>query len=367
MIDLKSKSMCSGCSACKNICPRNAIKMVEDNEGFSYPVVDSNLCVNCGLCIKSCPINQSKEQDIEKDSVPKAYAVYNKNEDIRMKSSSGGVFTELAKEIIKNNGIVFGAVFDEDFNVFHDEINNEKDLEKIRGSKYIQSNINNTYAKAKQYLEEGKEVLFTGTPCQIEGLYSFLRKNYENLYTHDLICHGVPSKKAWRKYLEYREKVDGQKPEKIEFRNKEKSGWSNYIVTFSYKQAHVDINHEEDLFMKIFLSDIALRPSCYECKFKKINRKADITIADFWGINNVMPSMNDEKGTSLMIIHSQKGEKLFKKIIDRIEYKEVDFFQSIKSNQNMIKSANIENRKEELFNDLDSMDIEKIVEKYVHK
>lgn len=361
MLDIKNKSLCSGCGACKNICPKSAIEMVEDNERFIYPKINTQDCINCGLCEKVCPILNPKEEESE---LPKAYAAYNKEDKIRSQSSSGGIFTEISKVIIKNYGVVFGAVFDEEFNVVHDEVTTESDLEKIRGSKYIQSDINETYKKAKKYLTEGKKVLFTGTPCQIEGLYAFLNKEYENLYTQDLICHGVPSKKVWVKYLEFRKKLDKGILQKVNFRNKENKGWSNYQLSFTYGDKIININHNEDLYMKLFLKDVALRPSCYECKFKKKRRRADITLADFWGINNVIPGMNDEKGTSLVIVHSKKGEKLLSSISNNIKCELVDFEMAIGHNKSMIKSANIENRREDLINDLDNLELEDIIEKY---
>lgn len=348
MLDLTNRSMCSGCTACKNICPCNAIEMIEDEEGFKYPQINKQVCINCGLCKKVCSTLNSKE---EQKDFPKTYAVYNKNEKIRMLSSSGGIFTEIAEIIIKNNGVVFGVIFDENFDVIHEEISDIKDLEKIRGSKYVQSDLNNTYKRAKIYLENGKQVLFTGTPCQIEGLYNYLGKDFENLYTQDLICHGVPSKKIWRKYLKYRKQKDNNTNLKnMSFRNKEQHGWNNYELFFQYEDCkNVYIDHNEDMYMKIFLSDVALRPSCYECKFKKKHRIADITLADFWGINNVIPDMNDEKGTGLLFINTSKGEKIFNKIIDKIEYKVVDFETVIKYNKSMTQSADIKKRNKRIF------------------
>ena len=349
MINIEDKSMCIGCTACKNICPQNAINMIEDEEGFEYPQINKQLCVEYGLCKKVCPIINIKT---EEPDLPKTYAVYNKNDKIRMQSSSGGVFTEIAKVILNNEGIVFGAIFDENFNVIHEEATNQKELEKLRGSKYVQSNLNDTFKRAKKYLESGKQVLFTGTPCQIEALYSYLRKDFENLYTQDLICHGVPSKNVWKKYLEYRKVQDKSSLKKVSFRNKEHKGWNQYQLFFQYVNHDVYINHNEDLYMKVFLSDIALRPSCYECKFKKKHRRADITLADFWGIDNIIPQMNDEKGTGLVFINTLKGEKLFNKIIYNVEYKPVDFELAIQYNKSMIQSADINKRNKDFYKDL---------------
>jgi coenzyme F420-reducing hydrogenase beta subunit len=362
MQEICKRNSCCGCYACKNVCPKNAISMKEDAQGFEYPVINAQFCINCGLCKKVCPILNKK---VEADNLPKAYAGYNKNTDIRMESSSGGIFTEISKKIIEDDGVIFGAIFDEKFNVIHEEISDISNLGKIRGSKYIQSQIKDTYKRARKYLEEGRKVLFTGTPCQIEGLYSYLRKDYENLYTQDLICHGVPSKKIWKKYLEYRELKDDGKITNLSFRNKHNKGWNNYQTHFEYEGKQIDIDHNEDYYMRLFLSDIALRPSCYECQFKKKHKMSDITLADFWGINEIMPEMNDEKGTSLIIVNSEKGNTLLNSIKTSICIAEVEFEKAIKSNKSMYQSPELEKQKNDIYKDLEKLDIEEIVKKYL--
>lgn len=361
MIDIKEKSMCSGCGACKNICPRNAISMEEDEKGFRYPHINYNACINCGLCVRVCPMLKEKEENNKKIL---AYAAYNNNEDIRMQSSSGGIFSLFAEEIIKRNGVVFGAVLDEKFNVIHQKAETMEEIAQFRGSKYVQSDLKSTYKEAKKMLEENRYVLFTGTPCQIEGLKSFLNKDYEKLYTQDLICHGVPSKKIWEKYLRYQEKTKNKKLETVYFRNKENYGWSKYQILLKFDNESEYINSSEDIFMRIFLKDIALRDSCYNCKFKKINRISDITIADFWGIDDVAPEMNDEKGVSLLIINSKKGEELLSNIEDKITIKSVELFDAIANNRNMIKSVACHEKREEFFKDLEMMELDKLIDKY---
>ena len=349
---------CTGCSACKNICPKDAISMIEKYDGFCVPQIDENKCINCGMCRKVCPVLNIKK---EKNGLPKSYACMNKNEQIRMESSSGGIFTLIAEEILKENGIIFGASFNENLELNHVEVQNKEDLKFLRGSKYLQSNIGNTFKIAENYLKQNRKVLFTGTPCQIEGLKSFLRKDYDNLYTQDIICHGVPSKKVFEKY------VDENKVKKIYFRDKENEGWNNYQILIKTNDSQKYINHEKDLFMRFFLSDIALRESCYECKFKKKHRVSDITLADFWGIDEVLPEMNDEKGTSLVMVHSKKGREIFEKIKDEIIFKEVDFYDSIKYNQSMIKSCKYNENREIFFADLDKFSLKKLCEKYIIK
>lgn len=322
MIDISSKEECSGCHACTNACPKNCIRMTSDIEEFWYPQVDKDQCIDCGLCENVCPIIHKWEPDDTRST--KAMAAINLNEEIRLKSSSGGVFTLIADEVLSQGGVVFGAAFTDDFkSVQHICIGNSAGLEKLRGSKYVQSKIGDTYKKAKEYLDGGRKVLFTGTPCQIGGLYSYLRKSYDNLYTQDIICHGVPSPMVWEKYLEEREHKSASKTQRMFFRHK-KYGWKTYAVLFEFTNNTAYVRKfQEDSFMKAFLSDSCLRPSCYNCSFKGIQRQADITLADFWGIQNVLPEMDDDKGTSLVLTHSEKGLKLMESIRSSIRIESV--------------------------------------------
>ena len=362
MINIKEKIDCCGCHACFNACPVNAIKMIEEEKGFKYPVVDKEKCINCGLCDKVCPIINNKKIE----NTPVAYACYNKDEEIRKNSSSGGIFTLIASNIIKNNGVVFGVAFDNEFNVKHIMVEKVEDLEKLRGSKYVQSDIGDTYKKAKECLEEGREVLFTGTPCQIEGLKTYLRKDYENLYTQDIICHGVPSPKVWNKYKEYRENKDKDIPINISFRNKD-NGWQYFNLKFLYNKKEYKRNKIEDLFMKSFLQNMSLRDSCYACSFKKYNRLSDITLADFWGIDNILSELNDNKGISLVIVNSEKGQAMIKNIKDNIFVKEVNIEEALKFNPSMIKSASKNQHREDFFKDLECEKFDKVVNKYATK
>ncbi len=363
MINIEDKSKCCGCHACFNVCPKNAIEMKEDEKGFKYPIVDNKKCINCGLCEKVCPI--IKKDKIE--NMPKAYACYNKDEKIRIESSSGGVFTLLAEHILKNNGIIFGAAFDDEFGVKHIKIDKKEELYKLRTSKYLQSNIGTTYKDVKNILEDGKVVLFTGTPCQVNGLYSFLGKEYSNLYTQDIICHGVPSPKVWKKYLDFRKKEDSKSPMRINFRQKD-DGWNLYALLLQYDNNNAyKTNHSDDLFMQAFLRDACLRESCYSCYFKEKNRKTDITLADFWGINNVLPEMNDDKGTSLVIVNTKNGQELFNNIKNDMIFKEVNFEQSVQYNKSMYQSVAKPALREEFFNNLDILEFDELVEKYTIK
>lgn len=359
MIEIDDKSKCCGCYACFNICPKNAITMCEDEYGFKYPKIDKNKCINCGLCEQVCPTKNKNEIENE----PKAYASYNLDEEIRMQSSSGGIFSLIAESILEENGIVFGAKFNEKFEVEHDFIERKEELYKFRGSKYVQSSIGVTYKKAKEFLEKDRYVLFTGTPCQVEGLKAYLKKDYDKLYTQDIICHGVPSPKIWKKYLEYRKKQDKEEPVQINFRQKD-FGWNLFALLLQYNNSAYKINHNDDLFMQAFLRNTILRDSCYACNFKKKNRISDITLADFWGIHKILPDMNDNKGISLVIINSEKGNKIFEKIKDKIKYEKINLEEAINFNQSMICSVKKPKHRKEFFENITEENFENSVKKY---
>jgi coenzyme F420-reducing hydrogenase beta subunit len=294
-----------------------------------------------------------------------AYAVINNDKNIRLNSSSGGIFSLLAEETIKENGIVFGVQFSEDFSVEHGYTDNAKGIEKFRRSKYVQSRTGEAYKKCKIFLEEGRQVLFSGVPCQISGLKTFLGMEYRNLLSVDLICKGVPSLKVWGKYLEYIKTKYKSEIEEINFRCKY-YGWYKNAIEIKFKNGKVyRALNGEDAYMKMFGKSISLRPSCYQCKYKTLEREADITIADFWGIHEVCPEMYDEKGTSLVIVHTEKGEKAFNNIKEKTRIKAVEIENAIKYNQNIIKSVKEPDKRRLFFENMEKMPIENLVKKYV--
>lgn len=362
MIDLEieNKEDCMGCHACSNICPKSCISMDNDEEGFWYPDVDYNECIKCGKCIKVCPIiNKTKVKNN-----PKAYACINNDENIRLKSSSGGMFSLVAEQVLDGGGVVFGAGFDDEFRVVHSYIENMKDIGQFRGSKYVQSKIGDTYSQVKGFFKQGRNVLFTGTPCQISGLKSYLGKSYDNLFCMDIVCHGVPSPKVWDKYVDFREKEAGSSPRRISFRLKNE-GWKRYSVSFLFKNdTEYRKNLREDLYMKAFLKDVCLRPSCYACEFKSLHRQSDITLADFWGIQNVLPDMDDDKGTSLIFVNSDRGQEMLEQIKDKITYEEVDINQAVIYNLAAVKSVEYNPKREDFFRELDSLKFDELVKKY---
>lgn len=358
MIIIKEKSKCCGCGACKQKCPQKCISMKEDNEGFLYPDINENDCIKCGLCEKVCPVINNIEKNIEK--TPMAYAVYAKDSMIREESSSGGMFTLLAEKVLEKKGIIFGAAFDDKWQVKHIAIDDANKLYLLRGSKYLQSNTEDTFMQVKNALNKEKEVLFSGTECQIVALKKFLGKEYCNLITVGVLCHGVPSQKVWKKYLEFREKEVNSKVGNINFRNK-RPGWKEYSLTIRFKngEEYSEIFYQ-DLYMKMFLNNICLRPSCHACRFKELNRKSDITIGDFWGIEQIASEMDDNRGTSLVLVHSTKGMELLKSILNRVEIKEVDTNCSLPEEADSRHSVPIHRNREKFFKDIEKEDIDKL-------
>lgn len=305
------KENCCGCGACAQICPKKCITMAADEEGFLYPRVDGNACIQCGLCRQVCPaLRELPENSAE----PEIFAAYAKNEEIRKESSSGGIFSLLAGWILDQGGAVFGAAFDDDFSVHHLKIERVEDLSKLRGSKYVQSRIENTYSEAETLLKAGRKVLFSGVGCQIAGLKAFLRTDYENLYTVDVLCHGVPSLLVWERYLREQEKRHGAQIRRVSFRNKD-SGWKTYSEEQIFENGSRYFRRaSKDVYMNLFLQDICLRPSCHVCAFRKGKSGSDLTLGDAWGIDRWMPDMDDDKGTSIVLINSDKGQNLWEQI-----------------------------------------------------
>ena len=357
MKSICEQKKCTGCFACVNACPKQCIHMEENNEGFWYPVIDQDKCVDCGMCKKVCMVEAKADKSFEK----KAYAMSNKDDEIRIKSSSGGVFTLLAEYIIAHGGVVYGAAFDDCYAVKHIRIQKESDIAKLRTSKYVQSRIGNCYKSIKDDLNNVIQVLFTGTPCQIAGLKGFLGKDYSSLWCQDIMCHGVPSPKLWKKYLE---ELQPGKISNISFRDKTVS-WSQFSVKIEGDKENICDVFYNNVYMKLFLADIALRDSCAHCNCKELNYFSDLTLADFWGLDKSYPEYDDCKGVSLVIVNTHKGIELLDSISDKANMFEVDIDKSLAGNIPAITNTQHHKNRNKFFDNMENMSVDKLVKKYV--
>lgn len=349
MINITDKAACCGCTACANICPKGAIEMEPDEEGFLYPSVDKNFCMECGLCDKVCPVQQKCESKLK--SV-ESYVLRTKADDVLMNSTSGGFVTPLAEYILEHNGIVCAAAYDKDFTVKHIIIESleKKKLENIRGSKYVQSDLNDCFKRIKNCLKQSRLVCFIGTTCQVNGLKSFLRKDYEELITVDLVCHGVPSPKLWRKYLDYQKNKYNSEIRNIVFRNKT-YGYHGGTMKICFSDGRIYFGSARvDYMLKSFFKEIASRPSCYSCTFKTVNRCSDYTIYDCWHAAQLVENLqDDDKGWTNVIIQSEKGQKLLMQIKNQYEMYLTDTEKAVKLDGIMVKESATPHPKRNVF------------------
>lgn len=313
------KKECSGCTACQAACPKQCITMKADEEGFFYPVIDKSVCVECGLCEKVCPFDNPRYEHTE----PQAYATYVKDENQRMQSTSGGIFYAIAKWIVEQGGIVYGAAFDECFKLRHIDVDTVEGLQQLRGSKYLQSDLQQTFSEIRQYLKGGRWVYFVGVGCQVAGLKSFLRKEYDTLVTSDLVCHGTPSQQMFDWHLDYlRQKEKG---EIISYSFRDCRGWGvcetyEYVSQTRGKGICRLYSYELSPYLYSFMYAFNYRYSCYNCKFAKVPRQGDITLADYWGVRTFFPRMDTSKGVSLVLVNSEKGREVWEHVKDTLIY-----------------------------------------------
>lgn len=298
--DICKHKLCTGCEACANICPHQAINMRPDWRGFKYPTIDNKLCINCNLCKKICPVNKSKE----KFRFEKAYAFVEHNKNFLYKASSGGAFGVIARYVIQEKGIVFGATMNNNYDIYYKGVETIEDLDLLYGSKYVQSYINNTYKQIKEKLKKGRKVLFCGCPCQVAGLNEFLHIKYENLITMDLICHGVPSQPYFKDYVQDILKKNKNKGIKF-FRFR----WKPETAIPSPETIYIGYRNK-DYYMSYFLWGKGFRPGCYHCKFAGEIRQGDFTIGDFWNTNLPKLSIDETHGASLILTNTSKAEEL---------------------------------------------------------
>lgn len=363
MIKINNPTECCGCGACSNVCPKHAINMIEDREGFLYPTVDISLCVNCGLCDKVCPMQLNGTYAVPTE----AYVVQNRNDTIRRQSTSGASINAIAEEVLSHGGFVYGVELSNDLKCRHIEVTKKSDLKKLQGSKYVQSDTDNVYRKVRERLKEEKEVLFIGTPCQVTALKSFLKKDYEKLLCIDFACHGVPSPGVFREYVQYIERVYHKKVKNINFRDKS-YGYAaqNQKITFvdgSTKEGSNAIK----TFLRMMFNGLILRPTCYECKFKTLGRASDITVYDCQLIGKFYPDMDDNKGTSNLIVHTNKGHNIISSeyVKKHMDIRKVDINAIIEYEGIMLyESAKINPRRAAFFDDYQHMTYGEVTKKY---
>ena len=335
-----NKKYCIGCLNCFTVCKFDAIEFFEDELGFIYPKINQNKCKHCNACKNKCPMLSNQSHNIKYYD---SYACINKDDNIRLNSSSGGIFYLLAENIILRKGIVYGAVYDKNFNVLHKRIDNVLSIKEMMGSKYIQSDVKDVFKLVKKDLDNGILVLFTGTPCQIAALKIYLNKKYDNLYLQDFICHGVGSKVVLDIHIKsLKQKYGLKKINNINFRDKV-TGWKKFSFSISAENKKYFQTIVEDEYMKTFLKNLCLRESCYICKFKGNNRQSDITLADFWGIEKLDEELDDNLGVSAIILNTSKGIELFDLIKEKTVTKQVKY-SDISSNNICLENPPIYNK-----------------------
>lgn len=339
------KSKCYGCRSCEQICSQKAIIMEPDEEGFMYPVLNEAVCVNCGLCKKVCPHDNA----FSAENPVSVYAFQHKSADVLLESSSGGVFSALADYIVTKGGAVCGCIFDEDFQAVHTVTEDVSVIEKMRGSKYVQSNTADSFTQVKAKLENGQVVLFTGTPCQVDGLKRFLKKDYENLVTVDLICHGVPSPSLLSEYIKFTEKNKGKITD-IKFRDKKHNGWRSE-GTVSYNKGEnnkkIVISPFRDSYYNLYyMKNSVSRMCCYSCKYATQKRVGDFTIGDYWNIPDIVPQIEYEKGVSVVFTNNETAEKILSEIKDDVLLYKTELSSAVKGNGNLSRPSEMpESRK----------------------
>lgn len=351
---------CVGCHACQVVCPHDAIEMQADPAGFLYPTVYLQRCTECGRCKVACPVLNPPPSH----SPLKAYACMARDDALRKASSSGGVFSLLAQDTLGLGGVVFGAVLDEHMDVVHERAETNENLPALRGSKYVQSRMGSTYREVRDSLRSGRAVLFSGTPCQVAGLRSYLGRDFDGLLCVDIVCHGVPSPRVWRRYLQQLEEQYQARPITAAFRRKDE-GWRSFSMAVGFNNgAEHRMTLQEDPFLRAFLSDVCLRPSCHACRFKGLERPADITLGDFWGVEDVAPECDDDRGTSLVLVHSVAGRDAFERVRGALVTQSVSLEAAVAHNPPAVRSAKLNPKSAAFYSHLDSMRFDKLVQKY---
>lgn len=348
---------CTGCSACASICPESCIVMLPDVEGFLHPQIDAEKCSNCGLCLRTCPVLKA----IDPREPLAVYAAVNKDDAVRERSSSGGVFWELGKMVIEEGGVVCGAGWSEDLRVIHKVVDDLEGLKDLQGSKYVQSEIGETYKLVQTHLISGRQVLFSGTPCQVAGLRSFLGKEYDNLICVDLICHAVPSPGVFNKYKQELEQTYGSAPKRISFRHKN-YGWKRFSMSIIFENNIEYLQPlDKDPFLRGFLNELYNRPCCHECCFRELRSGSDITLADYWNVHNLFPELDDDRGTSVILVNNVKGNEIWGAVSSLFREQVSDFVSVKKYNPAVYKSAACNNKRRIFYDANQTQPLEKTV------
>lgn len=364
------KDECVGCGACSSICIKRCIKMRYDFEGFKYPFYDNDQCVNCGMCQNVCPVRYKKEKATNKntmdsDIIMYALAGYSKSNEMQMESTSGGIFPLLALAVLAKGGSVYGAAFNEDFEVVHIGVKDRENLKKLQKSKYVQSDTGDIFQEVKKLLENDNWVLFSGTPCQISALKTFLGSDNDHLLCVGVICHGVSAPMIWKRYLKVFHK--DKRIEKINFRDK-KYGWKDLVFSVTYDDGSEYLcPSSEEPFFSGFLKNLFLRRSCYNCKFKANKTECDIMLGDAWGVDSYAGEVENKKGTSLVLIHNQKGAEWMKEIENNLRYEKILIGQAIRYNPRLIKSVEWNKNRIHFYDDLKKMSFKLCMKKYLKK
>ena len=360
---------CSSCAACANVCARSAISMQLDAEGFYRPVIDAEKCVQCGACERICPWNKPVENPNVADVSPKTVAAYAKDESVRLKSSSGGIFSILAERVLDDGGVVVGVSQTASTRFGHIVVENKADLAKLRGSKYVQADVGLVYREVRGLLKAGRKVLFSGTPCQVAGLYAVLGNAASaDLFTVDIVCHGTPSVKVFEKYVRELEKEKSALVASSRFRDK-RMGWRLFSMTSSLNTISGDCFQfsktlREDKFMRVFLQNICLNSSCADCRYGKLPRIADITLGDYWNIAKVHPQMDDNKGTSVVLLNTEHGKALFESVADKVAQCDSKVEYAIAGNPCIVRSSMPHPKRAEFFANLDKYSLDQLIKKY---
>lgn len=361
---LCSKNSCTGCLSCQNICPKNAIQVITDKQGFWQPQIDNEKCINCGLCHKSCPVYFKPHNE---ENLTEIYACWHKNPQKRQQAASGGLFTALMLQALSQNFYVCGSTLTDDLKSKHIIINKIEDYPLLIGSKYVQSFIGTTYKDIRKLLLQGEKVLFSGTPCQVAGLYAFLKKRYEGqLFTVDLLCHGVPSPQIFKDYLNHLKSKHNANV--IDFKFREKPGWRRYQVIAKFDDNKKDISYKDtNEYIKGFLKGNFLRSSCYNCAYTNLDRVSDLTIGDFWNYfsDNVnSEDIDDDKGISMLLINTQNGKSLFTKAKEDLIYFAKDFQKSIEKSPRLHKPTKKPETYEQFWQDYAQHDFSYMLKNY---